>query len=228
MDRPASRYAGRALSNSSPEDLSMSLNGPYPGSSWPVGRTDDEEPYAAPADPWGDHGVTPSSSWGVVPAPQPAPPPPDPSGSVGGWGPPAAAPRRRNSPIVALVVVLGLLTVAGLGTTAWLLKQQRDKRATAGPAPSVAASPSVAPGSQDARFAAAGQCVVNQGTDDQPDMRRAACAGGTYQVLRVVRGTTSGARDAEDKCTSVPGYTNWFYYDSDLDDLDLVLCLKKR
>jgi hypothetical protein len=208
----------------------MSQNGPFPGSSWPGGGSDDE-PYREPSDPWGAHAVS-EPSWQPGPPPiphQPAPsfhsaPAPD------AWVPPPPAASKRNTPIVALVVVLGLLIVAGLGATAWLLIRQRtDGKPQAGP--SVAATttaPATAPGSEDARFATAGQCVQNLGSDDQPDMRKSVCASGTYRVLKVIKGKTGGSKDAEAKCAKVQGYTNWFYYDSDLDDLDLVLCLRKQ
>jgi hypothetical protein len=213
----------------------MSQNGPFSGPPWPGGGSNDE-PYAEPSDPWGDHAVSdaswpasppsiphqPAPSLRNVPQSDPAPSPPPAS-----WGPP-----RRNTPIVALVVVLGLLIVAGLGAIGWLVKDRIDSKAPSKPRPTASSAttnpPSSAQGSEDARFATAGQCVQNLGTDDQPDMRRSACTTGTYRVLKVFKGKSSGAKDAEGKCSKVPGYTNWFYYDSDLDDLDLVLCLKKQ
>jgi hypothetical protein len=220
-------------SNSPSEDFAMSQNGPYPGPPWPGGSSDDE-PYAEPADPWGEHAVS-DPSWGTSSSPiphQPASssfisaPPSDPKVS-GGWGQPAP---RRNTPIVALVVVLGLLIVAGLGTTAWLFKEQRDKRVVQ-PTPSASAptgTSGTTEGTDDARFVTKGECVVNEGTSDQPDMRRSVCTSGTFDVLKVIKGPTTGEKDAESKCAGVPGYTNWFFYDSDLDELDVVLCLKKR
>jgi hypothetical protein len=56
----------------------------------------------------------------------------------------------------------------------------------------------------------------------------AGCAPSTYQVLRRVDGATSGEKDAEAKCAGVEGYTNWFFFNSELDTLDYVLCLKLR
>lgn len=216
----------------------MSQNGPFPGASWPPGGSSDDEPYREaykePADPWGEHAV-PDPSWAtpVPPIPhQPASsfhnaPPSDPVPALPStWGTP-----KRNTPIVAVVVVLGLLIVAGLGAIGWLVKDRVDHRAKGSPQPTASATtnaPATVPGSEDARFATAGQCVQNLGTDDQPDMRKSVCTSGTYRVLKVIRGKTGGAKDAESKCSKVPGYTNWFYYDSDLDDLDLVLCLRKQ
>jgi hypothetical protein len=214
----------------------MSQNGPYPGPPWRGGSSDDE-PYAEPADPWGEHAVS-EPSWSTSPTPiphQPASssfypePPSDPpvSGGSPGWRAPAGPPKR-NTPIVALVVVLGLLIVAGLGTTGWLFKMQHDKAAKPTPSASVVATGSNSTqGSDSARFTVAGQCVVNQGTSAHPDMRKSVCTTGTYDVLKVIKGPTTGEADAQKKCATVQGYTNWFFYNSDLDELDVVLCLKK-
>jgi hypothetical protein len=54
------------------------------------------------------------------------------------------------------------------------------------------------------------------------------CASGTYQVLKRVDGRTTGEADAEAKCSKVTGYTKWYFYDSELDSLDFVLCLRER
>ena len=48
------------------------------------------------------------------------------------------------------------------------------------------------------------------------------------EVLKRVDGATSGEKDAESKCAVVRGYTNWYFYDSELDGLDFVLCLRAR
>ncbi|WP_433372433.1 LppU/SCO3897 family protein [Actinoplanes sp. CA-142083] len=205
----------------------MSQNGPHSGPPWSHGSSD--ESYGEPADPWGDQGaaVPPDPSWGGQSIPQqqssyhsslwsqPTPPP---------------SPPKRNTPIVALVVTLGVLICVGLGTTAWLLKERADRPA-ASPSPSDAATnPGPVPlGSEDARFnVKQGDCVVNQGTDEQPEMRATACISGTYQVLKRVDGKTTGEKDAEAKCAKVQGYTKWYFYDSPFDDLDFVLCLKEH
>jgi hypothetical protein len=134
--------------------------------------------------------------------------------------------------MVALVVALGLLICVGLGTTGWLFKQRNDEQkakaqqtqsAPAGD-PVVAAPES----SENARFVTEGQCVVNEGTREEPAMRQSVCTTGTYQVLKRINGKTSGEKDAESKCSKVAGYTQWYFFDSELDDLDFVLCLKER
>ncbi|XVV12742.1 LppU/SCO3897 family protein [Actinoplanes sp. CA-131856] len=218
----------------------MSQNGPYSGPPWSSGNSD--EPYAEPADPWGDHGApVQEPAWGAHPpsipqqpvayhsAPLNAPVSPD-----GDWmRTPPPPPPKRNTPIIALVVTLGVLICIGLGATAWLLKERNDKKANqAAPNPSASATQPGGPaprGSEDARFyVKEGDCVVNEGSDAQPDMRTSACTSGTFEVLKQVKGKTSGEKDAEKKCSSVTGYTKWYFYDSAFDDLDFVLCLKEH
>ena len=223
----------------------MTQNGPYLGPPWNGG---DDEPYTAPADPWGDQPTAqaPEAGWGGHPTSMPpasdsstgynaaalnSPPP--------AWGSPAAPPppqKRRNAPILALVAVLGLLICGGLGTTAWLLSQRDSGNDAQGQTPT--ASPSVTnpagaavPGpntSEDARFVKKGQCVRNENSADKPELTIVSCASGTLEVLKRVDGRTTGGADAESKCKAVPEYTKWFYYDSELDSLDFVLCMRER
>jgi hypothetical protein len=206
----------------------MSQNGPQAGPPWSHGSSDDS--YGEPADPWGDQGaaVAPDPSWGGQSIPQQQAS----YHSASQWNQPSTPPppRKRNTPIVALVVTLGVLICIGLGTTAWLLKERADKPA-ASPSPSDAATnPGPVPlGSEDARFnVKQGDCVVNEGTDEAPEMRATACTSGTYQVLKRIDGKTTGEKDAEAKCAKVQGYTKWYYYDSPFNDLDFVLCLKEH
>ena len=57
-------------------------------------------------------------------------------------------------------------------------------------------------------------------------MKIVSCASGTFEVLKRVDGRTTGPTDAEAKCGKVPSYTKWYFYDSELDSLDFVLCMK--
>jgi hypothetical protein len=146
------------------------------------------------------------------------------------WESPPPVPPKRNTPIIVLVVTLGLLIVVGLGATAWLLKERRNTP-LAGPTTSATtAVPGAAPqGSEDARFnVKKGDCVINQGSDEEPNMRATPCTSGSYEVLARIPGTTTGEKDAERKCSKVGGYTKWFFYDSPFDELDFVLCLKEH
>jgi hypothetical protein len=223
----------------------MSQNGPYPGPPWSSGSSD--EPYTEPADPWGEQaGPAPEPAWGGHPTSMPPalessvgyyPSQQYGAGALGDappiWAPPPPAPRRRNTPIVALVVVLGVLILGGLGTTAFLLSgKDRPGSRAADPAPTnpatAAANDPEPRSSEDARFVVKGQCVRNEGSTDTPDMKIVPCASGTYEVLKRVDGRTTGEADAESKCSKVPNYTKWYFYDSELDSLDFVLCLRER
>lgn len=209
----------------------MSQSGPYPGPSPQPGR-DPGEPYTEPADPWSGH-----ATWPVTPAPGSPGPGFEPSygfdrsRSGTGWTPPAP-PRRRGpgTAIVVLVAVLGVLVVVGGGVAWWLIARGGDREPVAQPQPAPSsAAPSIAPSDEtDARFVTAGQCVRNEGSEDVPQMTIAPCAEGTFEVLKRVDGATTGEPDAEKKCATVSGYTNWYFYDSELDGLDFVLCLRGR
>ncbi|GLW29943.1 LppU/SCO3897 family protein [Actinoplanes regularis] len=196
----------------------MSHTGPYSGQPWSGGRP--EEPYAEPSDPWGESRSGPAweevpqvSSWPERFQPTPTPPP--------------RAPSRRGFTIAALIAVLSVVVGGGLATTVWFLLARKNGAET--PAAS-ASTPGNVPRPQtssDARFAAKGQCVRNEGTNTQPDLRIVACAANTFEVLRRFDGRATGERDAVAKCGKVPGYTKWYYYDTEYDDLDYVLCLRE-
>jgi hypothetical protein len=105
--------------------------------------------------------------------------------------------------------------------------------ATGSPAPSPPATvPPGTPGTgtptPDARFVEAGQCVRNEGDQQRPALVIADCAAGTYEVLKRIDASTTGRADAELKCAEVTGYTDWYFFDSPLDTLDYVLCLRSH
>lgn len=158
------------------------------------------------------------------------------------WGEPEP-PKKTKSPtglIITVVAVLVLLVCGGGGFALWLVSRdggeptaQPSAPAAGDPSASNAAeatpdaSPTAAPAnSTDARFAAKGQCLANDGSEKAPEMRIVACGGGTYEVLARFEGTT----DWKTKCGGgkVPGYQFYYFYDSELNTLDFVLCLKKR
>ena len=229
----------------------MTQNGPFPGQPWSGGSSGPDESYTEPADPWGEHDgpAIPAqhheAGWGAHPTSMP----PHMDSSLGypayagaepapgvppAWGQPATPPpRRRNTPIVALVVVLGLLICGGLGTTAWLIVNRDnsagdDTRAVPTSTAATTQGQAEPRSSADARFVLKGECVRNEGTADEPDMKIVPCASGTYEVLKRVDGRTTGEADAESKCSKVADYTKWYFYDSELDSLDFVLCLRER
>ncbi|WFE32856.1 flagellar basal body protein FliL [Micromonospora sp. WMMD975] len=158
-------------------------------------------------------------------------------------------PRRRGKGVLLLVVIVLAVLLGGAGAY-WLFGRDgesptsgttaatapaadpdaADPTAAVTPSDAADATPSsAAPASStDPRFVKAGQCVANEGGSGQPKLVIADCAPKTYEVLRRVDGATSGKKDAEAKCGKVAGYTDWYFFDSELDTLDFVLCLKRR
>jgi hypothetical protein len=165
----------------------------------------------------------------------------DPGGAPA-WGPPPP-PEKRRGPIVVLVVVLAVLVLGGLGTALYLVgKRGNDPKPAAQPPPSSAPAaeessppasdePTSTPtpqNSADARFVKKGECVRNEGSEREPQMAIVECGEGTFEVLARFDDATNGEPDAKEKCADVDGYTNWYFFDSRLDSLDFVLCLKQR
>ncbi|MFI6822927.1 flagellar basal body protein FliL [Micromonospora sp. NPDC050187] len=162
---------------------------------------------------------------------------------------PADPPRRSGGRgrMVAVLAVLALLVLGG-GTALFLLARADEPDPPPVTAlPSATATPSGQPAGQpdgavdgspnalapessaDPRFAKAGQCVRNDGrAGGRPKLLVTGCGPKTYEVLRRFDGATSGEKDAEAKCADVDGYTDWYFYNSELDTLDFVLCLKLR
>ncbi len=90
------------------------------------------------------------------------------------------------------------------------------------PLPPASSGPAKLP--QSARFAKAGDCVLNLGTDSKPDLVMVICEPDSLEVLERKEGTTN-----VDDCRGVPGYRYHYFYDSDLgDSFDFVLCMRKR
>lgn len=225
---PAAPYGGGAQ-----PPYGREQGAPYGGAETPYGR----EPGAPYGGSYGSTGVNPTYGG------QPYRPEGDPYGGDPYGGNPAPAPGRRGrGPLIAVLAVVLLVVVAG--GAFWFLRGQGDDAApvaapsgsavagepsagtdAAEPAPSAAAPES----SADPRFAKVGQCVRNEGAaGGKPKLVISGCAAKSYEVLSRIDGATSGERDAEAKCGKVEGYTNWYFFDSELDTLDFVLCLKQR
>ncbi len=154
-------------------------------------------------------------------------------------GTPAPPPPRRRGRML-VVLAAGLVLMLG-GATAFYLLGRDGEAPTPVAAPTEEGAP--APDAQDDEttpddpaaassatpLRAGGQCVRNDsGAGGKPRLLLSECAPRSYEVLRRIDGKTSGERDAEEKCAAVDGYTNWYFYDSELDSLDFVLCLKQR
>jgi hypothetical protein len=130
------------------------------------------------------------------------------------------------------VVILG-----GVGAGAYYYLNKSDKKATnagtsstpgaSGGAPSAAgsAAPSSTPtggGPADALTAQVGDCLINNGTTDKPDLHKTSCVKDTFQVLKRLDGTSN-----PNGCANVPGYGFNFHYTVPRDHTkDFVLCLK--
>jgi hypothetical protein len=158
--------------------------------------------------------------------------------------------RPETAGPIALVVVLSLvvvLFVCGGGALALYLidghsgtaaaqsaaAQSAAARSAASPSGSAASGkPAPAKGSGSAAPTASpvnpaaivkGECVVNDGTQDLPKLRLAACAPGVFLVVGRFEGT-----DDVHRCDAVPGATHNFFYRTDPVSLSFVLCLKRQ
>jgi len=158
------------------------------------------------------------------------------------WSPSGAEPSAKRGGSRLFVVVLAALAVlvCGGGAAGVYLFSENERtpvvQPTTGPTggpteePSARAeaAPSTPDPSTDARFVKAGQCVKNEGSDEKPRLAIVNCAPQAYEVVARINGSTTGEEDAKAKCAKVENYTNFYYFNSELDELDFVLCLKIR
>jgi hypothetical protein len=162
-----------------------------------------------------------AGQYGARPGPAP--------GSITGevWGPPQAPVRPgRGGTAVGVVIVVVLLVLGGT-VAAFFLTRSDDGEQSADPTASASAassnpSTSASATNADAKVAKVGDCLVNKGSAEKPDMHKAACGANTYQVLKRIDGTAD-----KDKCKGT-GNTDWYYFDHGDDTQDFVLCLRQR
>jgi hypothetical protein len=164
--------------------------------------------------------------------------PPEPTAPVWAPAPPPVPTRRRglSTGLIVFLTVLAVLAVGGVGFAAWKLGDDGDDAnanpgatTSAGPTPTTEEEPTAPPtqatGSPtDARFAKKGQCLVNKGTNKRPEIQLVDCGRNTFEVVARYDGTA----DFKTRCGKVKGYTDHYFYDSEVDSLDFVLCLKRR
>ncbi|MFC5925670.1 LppU/SCO3897 family protein [Micromonospora vulcania] len=137
--------------------------------------------------------------------------------------------------IIGLVVVL--LLCPCLGLAGWAVYKAADSDSSGAPTPSTSAPvvppvvPSEAPESSapspsedDEDEFAKGDCVVNDGTEDDAKLRKVPCGPNTYEVLLRIPATTDGERCK----TLAPQSRANYVHDNSVDLFDYVLCLKKR
>ncbi|MBM7083093.1 hypothetical protein JQN84_11230 [Micromonospora sp. MMS20-R2-29] len=145
--------------------------------------------------------------------------------------------------IIGLVVVLLLCACVGMGAWVFLASDEGDDPATptsssatptangpTGSTPTDAAEPTGEPTTEPTptptRTAqiARGDCVVNDGTASDAELRKVPCGPNTYEVLLRIPASTNGER-----CRTLAPESNANYvHDNSVDLFDYVLCLRKR
>jgi hypothetical protein len=178
-------------------------------------------------------------------------------GQPGGYGQPAPPSRGSGAKIALIIAGVVLLALCGGGIfTAYKLTSDSDSgnnqadNPTASAAPSGSgtatrsgtptntrtASPTSAPttaaGGNNPDTFRKGDCFINQGTDNNPDIKRVACStAGAYEVIVKITGTTDENR-CNDRAPNGAGAGNWdatYTVDrSPGSSGDYVLCLRKR
>jgi hypothetical protein len=178
-------------------------------------------------------------------APASGAPHPGPYGAPhpGPYGAPVAPPKKSSGTKIALIigaVVLVLLCGCG-GVGVWAYnKYSADGPAPAptptatdspNPEPSDSAEPSDSPSPSDDDSSVSfkkGDCVVNQGTDSDAQLKKVPCGPNTYEVLSRIPFTSD-----KEKCKTDPLFGNkstdtTYTHDDPRNITDFVLCMKKR
>ncbi len=129
--------------------------------------------------------------------------------------PPRPRLSGRSAALVGLGVFVAALVAFGLVLVALI-------RTDAPAVPTETSVPSKLP--QSARFAKQGDCVLNVGTDQNPDMILVTCTQDALEVIERLEGTV----DVKE-CQKIEGYRYHYFYDSELGDkFDFVLCMRRR
>lgn len=206
---------------------------PVPG--YPAGAGD----YRPPSDPWGQA----TEHWDHEPRTWPDPAPGYRQPRHSGTEYPGAPPPRRNYGLYAAVAVLVVLAATGVGYALFLLTGDANPEAGQSPGPTATGTatatpdPSAPPADRiglSAAVAAVDDCLVNDGTDEETQMRIVACDGTDeqrviYRVLTVidqrVEGEDEDARHASAQaiCADIEAYTHHYFEAGDPDSF--VLCM---
>jgi hypothetical protein len=209
--------------------------------------------YGPPSDPWGT--APAADSWGAYDRPQYQDPPyrdyrdyREPDQDVN-WAPPPPPlpPPRHKGGLYALVAVLVVVAASAVGYALYLLSSQEDDSdPTAGggqtPTPAVTAGSSTTPAPSgsprdniglNAATAQVDDCLLNDGTSEQPQMRVVACDtdedGQVFQVLAIFNERVEGENaneQAQQICADTEGYKYHYYEVSD--SASFVLCMTER
>jgi hypothetical protein len=146
-------------------------------------------------------------------------------GADGQWVP---EPKQGSKGLVAILAAVLVLVLCGGGVAALYLIGAGSGTSSAGGSPTShpTSGPSggaTATASYDPTGIRENQCVVNDGTDNDPRMRVVTCAPGTYLVLKRLDGTSD-----QDQCKQVKGSTHTYWYKTTPESQDFVLCLTKK
>jgi hypothetical protein len=211
--------------------------------------------YAQPQDPWAggfDQGVAsvptdpipqqydPYAQGGVPPgvwAQETAPHPGQPYGYV-------PATQKSKAGLIVVVFLIVLVLGGGGGFAAWYVTTHRpttgaSPNASASSGPQTSSVPTTpAAVAFDPHVVKIGDCLVNNGTEADPELALANCATAkSFKVIKVSSGATipEGPGDKFDRdTTSVAecqgtGFQSWYgYQDAFSDDKDLFFCLKNN
>ncbi|MDR7280004.1 LppU/SCO3897 family protein [Catenuloplanes atrovinosus] len=189
-----------------------------------------ETPQAPYAAPYGDPNMAqqpPVQGYGA-PLPPPGPQ------LQGGWAPP---PQQKSGAgkvvgiIVGAVAVFALLICGGVFFAARQASDTIEDALTNVPT-TVPTFPTEDPfptptetgGDDEAENVQVGDCIVNDGTDDNASIRKVPCAKDTMEVLIRIPFTDDG----EEACKDIEGADSWYMYTSTAVGGvgDYVLCLK--
>lgn len=209
---------------------------PYASQPPPFGQQSD--PYAAPPPPsFGQQ----SDPYGSQPPPPPGFPgqpgfPPPPGAPVPGAVPPKKGNGGKIALIIGLVAVVLLCGCGGL--VAWGVSKAGDKiedvkdaLPTSFPTPTWAPTgrPTGGSSTDDENFKK-GDCVVNEGTNSNPKLKKVTCKSGAFEVVAEIPFTTDATRCDNQFLGAGKGkYDSTYTYDQTPGTLgDYVLCLKQR
>ncbi|MFV2008363.1 MULTISPECIES: LppU/SCO3897 family protein [unclassified Micromonospora] len=223
---------------------------PPPGS----GAPDPTTPYSSPYQPGGY--PPPTSGGGAYPPPPTSggggyPPPPGSGGGFPpppppGWGPPPGVPgapppkKSRTGLIIGLVIgavvlllllcgcgVIGLFALADSGTSTASEELPTVDVSTGTPDDQQGEdSSSLPPPDSGLDLVVVGDCVVNDGSDEDAVLRKVACDPGTFEVLARIPLTTDTER-CDDPIFGHPDTDTTYTHDTGEQLLNYVLCMKE-
>jgi hypothetical protein len=140
--------------------------------------------------------------------------------------------------IIGIVVAVLLLCVCG-GVAFWAFNSDDEDDPIASPTPTATAradqSPTAKPSPTRSRSDdnnsttySKGDCLVNDGTNSNPKLRKVPCGPGTFEVLSRIPFTADAEKCQTDPIFGAKEADANYVHDSSSDYADYVLCLKKR